>query len=399
MISSLVSSIGTWMQTVALGVYLTETTHNAQWLGLLTLAAWLPALVGSPLGGVVADRWNRQRWIQINNAVMALTASGLAWAALAHDLHPLLACGLAVVEGLSGSSSWAASQSLLRDLVDPGEVLSAVSLSSAQFNLGRIFGPMAAGVILSIGPSTLCFELNAASFIFVVLMFAFVRTAPRPPVRTKVRVIKETVQGIRAAWRVPGCRNPIAGVGFVGFVISPFITLVPAMAIEVLHAGKVGTSWLVTAQGVGAVLGAMLLPALAARTSRLLVLQISLVGLVLFEALYALAPTLWLSVVALVLMGATYVGTMTGLNTSVQLHAPEQERSRILALYTLSLSVFYPVGALIQSNIAHFWGVRQVTWLAVAVAGLTVALALAWPRIFFTPMGQPVATGPVMLAD
>ena len=63
------------MQSVALGVYLTETTHDALWLGLLTVCAWAPALIGAPLGGVIADRVIRQRWIQANNLVMALTAS------------------------------------------------------------------------------------------------------------------------------------------------------------------------------------------------------------------------------------------------------------------------------------------------------------------------------------
>ena len=126
--SNFVSSTGTWMQSVALGVYLTVTTHNAVWLGWLTMAAWLPALIGSPLGGVMADRYSRQRWIQVNNLIMAVTASALAIAELTHHLSPELACYLAIAEGLCSSASWAAWQSLLRDLVEPDEVLAAVSL-------------------------------------------------------------------------------------------------------------------------------------------------------------------------------------------------------------------------------------------------------------------------------
>ena len=266
--SSFVSSTGTWMQSVALGVYLTETTHNALWLGLLTVAAWTPALIGSPLGGVVADRWNRQRWIQANNLVMAATASMLAVAELSHHLTPQVACYLAVIEGLCGSSSWAAWQSLLPDLVERTEVLAAVSLSSAQFNLGRIIGPVVAGVALTFGSAGLCFALNAASFIVVVIMFIFVRSAPRIAPSTRIRIWRETVVGAKAAWAVKGCRYPILAIGFVGLFASPFIALVPAMAIQTLHAGRVGTSWLVTAQGVGAVVGALTLPGVARRTDR-----------------------------------------------------------------------------------------------------------------------------------
>src|SRR5580692_2702029 len=206
--SSLVSSTGTWMQTVALGVYLTETTHDALWLGLLTVCAWTPALIGAPLGGVIADRVIRQRWIQANNFVMALTASALATAELTHHLTPQLACYLAIVEGLCSSASWAAWQSLLPDLVERDEVFAAVSLSSAQFILGRIIGPVFAAIALALGSVGLCFALNAASFIFVLVVFSFVRTPSRPKLTTSVRFFAETIAGAKRAWQVSGCRNP-----------------------------------------------------------------------------------------------------------------------------------------------------------------------------------------------
>src|ERR1700679_133555 len=221
--SSFVSSTGTWMQTVALGVYLTETTHDALWLGLLTVCAWTPALIGAPLGGVIADRVVRQRWIQANNLVMALTASALATAELPHHLTPQLACYLAIVEGLASSVSWAAWQSLLPDLVDRDEVFAAVSLSSAQFNLGRIIGPVFASVALVFGSVGLCFLANALSFIFVLIVFSFVRTPARTVPATKVRFVAETVAGAKRAWQVKGCRNPILGIGAIAIVASPFI--------------------------------------------------------------------------------------------------------------------------------------------------------------------------------
>ena len=128
------------MQTVALGVYLTETTHDPIWLGLITVAAWTPAIIGSPLGGVVADRWSRQRWIQANNLMMALSASALATAALTHRLSPELACYLAVVEGFCSAASWAAWQSLLPDLVERDEVLAAALATAPLFFRGPSCG-------------------------------------------------------------------------------------------------------------------------------------------------------------------------------------------------------------------------------------------------------------------
>lgn len=378
------------MQSVALGIYLTETTRNPLWLGLLTVSAWTPAIIGSPVGGVVADRWSRQRWIQLNNLVMTGTASALAVAALTHHLSPSLACYLAIGEGLCSSASWAAWQSLLPDLVEPDEVLAAVSLSSAQFNLGRIIGPIFASIALVFGSVGICFLANALSFVVVLVMFSFVHSPERPAPTTKLRFFAETREGAKRAWSVKGCRNPIVAIGAIAIVASPFISLVPAMAIIALHSGKVGTTWLVTAQGVGAVAAALSLPIVAKRTSRLAVLRGSMFVLAGALVVYSLSPTLVVAVIVMVVLGGAYIGTLTGLNTSVQLHAPIAERSRILALYTLSLSIFYPLGAFVQADLAHTIGVRTVTLVgALFLLGVLAASALVRPQ-FWRDMGSSI---------
>jgi MFS family permease len=396
MMSSFVSSIGTWMQNVGLGIYLETTTHNPIWLGLLTIAAWTPSLIGSTIGGVVSDRWSRQRWIQLNNFFMAVNASILATAALSHHLTPQLAVYLAIGEGLFGSASWAAWQSLLPDLVDRDEVVAAVSLSSAQFNLGRIIGPVFAAFALAFGSVGLCFALNAASFVFVLVAFAFVRTPHRDIPKTPLRFFKETFHGAKKAWVTKGCRNPIIGIAILAVVASPFIALVPAMAIIDLHAD---TAWLVTAQGIGAVVGAIVIPTMVQRTSRVSVLKAMLGTLAAALMFYGYSPDLWWALASLVLLGFAYMGALTGLNTSVQLNAPRAERSRILALYSLTLSMFYPLGALVQSAFARTLGVRPVT----VVSAMTLIVILLLVKIFhpeyWSEMGDPPVQPPISLAD
>ncbi len=200
-------------------------------------------------------------------------------------------------------------------------------------------------------------------------------------------------------WRTPGCRNPILAVAGVGIVLSPFISLVPAMAIQVLHVGRTGTSWLVTAQGVGAVVAALVAPSLARATSRITVLVAAGVLSALSLFVYAESPNLLVALGSLFVLGGAYVAVMTGLNTAVQLHAPEATRSRILSLYTLSLSVFYPLGALAQSSLTHLLGVRGVEYLAAgALFAWWAGVKLFRPK-FFVVMG-PVPTPTAMgLAD
>ncbi|MFY9782797.1 MAG: MFS transporter, partial [Acidimicrobiales bacterium] len=98
-------------------------------------------------------------------------------------------------------------------------------------------------------------------------------------------------------------------------------------------------------------------------------------------------------------LGGAYVGTLTGLNTSVQVHAPRAERSRILALYTLSLSIFYPVGAFVQADLAKHFGVRSVTIVAaLALMVVLVVVRIAAPA-YWSAMGSAPAQTPLLLAD
>jgi MFS family permease len=384
------------MQTVALGVYLQTTTHNPLWLGLTVVTGWLPALVGAPLGGAWAEQRSRTRIIRLCNLVMTATAAALAILVVTNHLKPWWAVSILAIEGFAGSASWASWQAILPDLVGEGEVYAAVSLSSAQFNLGRIVGPIAAGVLLAAGSPAWCFVVNAASFVAMVVAFGLVKVAPRRIVRSDRSIWRDIQHGAKTAWATAGCRNPITIVFLMGITASPFISFVPAMAIDVLHAGKTGTSWLVAGQGVGAVAMAVVAPDIAKRVGRYRLLRAALVIQVLSLAAYGLAPNLWWSVGIIVVVGAAYVAILTGLNTAVQMHAPTAERSRILSLYTLSLSVGYPIGAFVQGAIAHQISLRYVTEGSAVALGLLVIASSLWRkdgfiRRFTTDGGPAVA--------
>ena len=391
LVSSFISSTGAWMQSVAMGVYLQTTTHNPTWLGLVTMAAWLPSLVGAPVGGALADRRHRQRIIQLCNVVMALEATALTVLVVLGRLSPMATVGLALIEGFASSMSWASWKSLLRDLVEDHEVLAAVSLSAAQFNMGRVVGPLVAGAVLAVASPAWCFGINAASFYVMVVAFAAVRSRPRTIEATEHRIWAQIRHGAEVAWRTAGTRSPIISIAVVAFLASPFIAFIPTMAIEIFHRGSTGTSLLVTSQGLGAIGAAIILPPLARRSSRLYMLKVSTAVMTLSLILYGLAPSLGLSVFAMFVLGAAYFGCLVSLDSTTQVLAPLSERSRILALYSMSLSFAYPVGAYLQSFLVRDFGLRQVT-VASALLLLVIGLLAAWLRPgFIASMDEPEA--------
>lgn len=379
--AALVSNAGSWVQAVALGVFVTARTHEPVWTGLVAAAAFLPNGLLAPLGGALADRLDRRRWLMLTTTAEMAMAALLAAMAATGAATPVLAVVVAFLGGSAAAVGFPAYQAMLPDLVERREdLLAAVSLSSAQFNLGRVVGPALAGVALGLGSYTAAFAVNAVSFAAVLVALALVAIPPPAPVEGPPHLLRRIAEGARTAAAEPGCRSAIALIGVVALLASPFIALVPAMAIDALglgggHRGSVGTAVLVTAQGVGAVLAALVIPGIARRTGRGPQVVTALFVLPVLLVAYALAPGLWWSAAALFLVGFCYLAVLSGLNTVVQLRAPEAARGRVLGLFMLSLGTVYPLGAVAQGAIAGTAGVRAVT--AVAAALLAVVLGAA----------------------
>ncbi|MFZ0667694.1 MAG: MFS transporter [Acidimicrobiales bacterium] len=358
--AALVSNVGTWMQIVALGVVVTSKTHEPGWTGLVAAAAFLPNGLLAPFGGALADRLDRRRWLIITTIGEAAFAAVLAALAFTGHEVPWVLTVVAFFGGCVSAIGFPTYQAMLPDLVEKPQLLAAVSLSSAQFNLGRVIGPALAGVALVAGGAGWAFTANAISFAAVVIALVLVRL----PEQVRVKgggIVRRIRQGARIASRIPGCMSPIVLIGIVALIGSPFIALVPAVAIEQFHKGAGGTSVLVTAQGVGAVIGALAIAPLAVSFGRARMVTGALLAFPVTLILYGLAPDFDLAVGALVLVGLTYIAVLSGLNTVVQVHAPPEARGRILGLYMLSLGTIYPIGSLIEGQIANHTGIRNVT--------------------------------------
>ena len=370
--AALVSNIGSWVQTVAVGVLVTDLTGQARWTGLVAAAAFLPLGLLSPVGGALADRVDRRRLLLITTLGETGFACILAVLSASGRISPANLTLTVLGMGCVAAVGFPAYQAILPDLVPRDELLAASSLSMAQYNLGRVVGPALAGVVLAVGSYTLAFVLNAVSFGAVMVAIALVRVPPPTP-DNESGLWRRIAAGARAAWDEPGCRTAILGIAVVALLLSPFIALIPAVAAKLFDEGEGGTSVLITAQGVGAVIGALALPGLAQRFGRRRVLLVDLAVLPGLLVLYSLAPSLLLATVALAVVGAGYIGVLSGLGTVVQLRAPAALRGRVLSLYMVALGTVYPIGAVVQGALGDRFGLRLVT-AACAVAFLVVVV-------------------------
>jgi MFS family permease len=377
--AALVSNVGTWMETVAVGDLVAGGTGQAGWTALVAAAGFLPMGLMGPIGGAIADRVDRRRFMVVTTLLQACCAAALTALSATGTASPGAVAIVVLVAGSVAGIGFPAYPAMLPDLVPADDLLGAVSLGQAQFNLGRVVGPALAGVAIALGSYTAAFALNTVSFAAMLVALAALRLRPVEAAPAEGSLWQRIRVGARASRGDPGIRAAILCIAVIALTASPFIALIPAMARVRHQGGPALTSILVTAQGVGAVAGALVVPVLAQRLGRHHLLMGGLVALPLALVLYGLAPDARSATVALALVGATYINVFSGLGTVVQLRAPAALRARVMSLYFLALGLLYPIGATLQGPLADRAGLGTVTagaallLLACVILGRTFA--------------------------
>jgi MFS family permease len=370
------SNIGTWMETVTVGILLEHTTHQATWSSLVLAAGFAPNGVLGPVGGALADRLSRRVLLLVTTGAQTALAGTLAALAAWGHPGPGVVTLIVFASGCANAIGFPSYQAILPDLVPVDDLAGAVALSSAQWNLGRVIGPAVAGVVIATGGYAWAFLINTVSFFGVILVLASLRLPP-PPHTEHTPLLRSIGDGVRVAWGDPGLRLVLILIGIASLLAAPFIALVPAVADKVFHDTKFGTAALVTSQGLGAVAMALCLGTLHARfgSRRTLLGALGLLPVALL--VYAAAPTLWVGVLAIAVVGFLYLGMLSSCTTITQLRAPAYARGRVLSLLMALLGLVYPIGALAQGALGDAVGIR----VTIAGAALLFGAAVLGVRV------------------
>jgi MFS family permease len=370
------------MQTVAVGALVQGFTGNPVWTVATFVAGFLPNGILAPIGGALADRLDRRRWSIIGTALEGTLALILALLVAGGTRDPVVITLLVLAAGCVAALRMPFQQAMLPDLVPPADVVGAISLGSAQWNLGRVIGPALAGLVIVAGSYSAAFFANAASFLAVIIAFSLIRLPPPVSVDDDRGLVAHLRDGASTVRRTPALRTGMVLIAVAAALVAPFIALVPAFADE-LTSSKSGlaaaTGALTTGQGIGAVTFALAFPSLVERYGRRRMLVLALFATPVALVPYALAPTVAVAACSIVLVGGCYICILSGLSAVMQLRSPAEFRGRVLSLYFATLSVVFPLGALAQGVAARRVGLRWTT-LAGAAAMLVAVSALALLR-------------------
>jgi len=359
--AAVVSDVGTWVQLIVVGSLVAAGTGSAVQTGLVALATFMPQGIASPVGGLLADRYDRRKvfaWaLMLQAMVTVVLAVVLGMGVRAPAVLTLLIL-LGSAAGATGAPSYAAMQP---DLVPPEELMAMVSLGVYSWNSGRIIGPLLGSVlVLAVGPAwTIGF--NALSFVVMAGAVSLVRRPFRPhgaDMDMTATVRGRLVSGWRTMRATPGCWHGVVLLVIFNLTIVPFMGLIPIFVNLEFGGGTGLTGAVASAQGIGAILGGVTITMLAARHRRsyLLARLVLVLSLALWN--YALAPNMAWLIVGSAVLGACSASIFITSSAIIQRDAPSASRGRVMSIMQAAMGISYGIGLLFIGSIGDATNLR-----------------------------------------
>ncbi|PYX89160.1 MAG: MFS transporter [Acidobacteria bacterium] len=362
----LISLTGTWMQNIAQAWLVYRLTGSSLLLGAVGFAGQIPVFLIAPIGGTVADRYNRQRVViatQVGSMILAFILAGLTLSHRVQVWHIFVLSGLL---GVVNAFDIPARQSFLVDMVGKEDLMNAIALNSSMFNGARIVGPAIAGVLVASIGEGWCFFANAVSYIAVIIGLLMIHVEKPYGLAVEGSPLQHIVEGFRFVMRTGPILTLLVLLGLVSLVGMPYTVLMPVFADHILHGGARGLGILMGATGVGALLGALTLASRSGLSGLGRWIAFSCGGFGLFLILFSLSRHFWLSAAILVPVGFCMMLDMSASNTLIQAMVPDHLRGRVMAVYSMMFMGMAPFGALLGGAVADRLGAP----IAVAIGGV-----------------------------
>jgi MFS family permease len=375
-LASIFSNVGSFLQSAAAALLIFQLTGSATWVGLMSASTTLPYLGLALVAGAVADMTERAKVLLVSQAVMGLAAAAMAALTVAGLASPERLVGLGLVMGVAGAFNLPAWQALVPELVPREMVASAVALNSVAFNVARAVGPVLGGILVATVGAGAGFGLNALSFLGVILVVALIRNRLEEGQRERSSIPSAIGLGVRFARYTRPFRWVLALVALFALTSAVVQTILPN------HNAALGGDEL----SYGLILGAMGVGAIIAGLARRRVVEslgkkarpVTIIGFGLFGIGVGLAPNLPVAGMFMFLSGMCWVWTLTGLNATTQMMAPDWVRGRAMSLYTLSFVGIYPLGSILAGALADSFGTRSAY---VGLSSTVVVLGLLAGRM------------------
>src|SRR5258707_12077824 len=358
-IGACISNTGNWTENAAQSWAVTSQTignpHQGLLVEVLQFADFCPVLLLALLAGVISDRVNRKVWLIILQGSACVLGAGLAVAAFMGRATPWVVILFTFLEGIVWALNGPVFLSVVPGLVPRAELDRALALNSVQFNMARLCGPMlAAGLIGAVGIAG-AFTFNACTFLpLLIALTLAVQGSPAPERPKTASVFDDVRDRLKFVWTTPGTRRlTIMGLVFM-FLAAPLQGLLPVFAQNVLKGGPTLFGLMLSAIGLGSILGALLLSCIPSYYPRHHLIPLAMCAFAAIGLLFSLSTTPILSLTILVASGACWLLSLNPSNTANQLLATDANRGRVLSIMLLAQQGGMPLGHLFAGFLTHY---------------------------------------------
>lgn len=371
--ANFLSSIGTWMQNVVLPAYVYQRTDSASVVGVFIFAQLGPLLLLSVPAGVLADRFDRRKWLLFAQVIQMTGSVCLGVFSIADG--PIWSLFLAqMTVGIGNAFNAPAFSAVLPSLVKPEDLGGSISLSSASVNGSRVTGPVVVALLMSWGVTTgQVFLFNAATYLFVT--WAIMRiTLPESP-RSTERGLSALTSGFRIARQRKAIGRVLLTMSSFSLISLSYVGLFPAVA-DLTFGIEPRTAlykWLYAVWGMGAMLGALAIGSVFAATDKRTLSRRGFAAFAVCMFAFATVRGTVLAFITAFFLGIAYFGTTTSLTTVVQSRLESEVRGRVMALWFMAFGGTIPIGNVIFGPVMDAIGSRPVLYI-----GAAWALFLSW---------------------
>jgi MFS family permease len=376
-VGAFLSFVGSWIQNVAQSWLVYELTRSEFLLGVVGFASGVPMLFLAPIGGALADRWNRRNILLITQSLFALSAFVLAALTYAGAIRYEYIVALALLNGLVLTVDLPTRQSLVAHLVPRADLANGIALNAAAFHTARILGPAIGGLLLEWVGAAPCFLVNALSFSAILLALLSLRIQPSTDGRAPTGILQSLREGVAFVRARRGLMLLWLNVLVLSTFGLSYLVLLPVFAAEVLQVGKTGLGQLYTVAGIGSLAGLLLTARLSGEVPRGGLVILAANGFAWSAIGFALTTHPLLAKGLLMLAGMFGVMQLVSTNTALQTAAPDYLRGRVVSLHTWAINAPAPFASLLIGKLAQLWGAPTAVAVSTSVCALfAVALAL-----------------------
>jgi len=384
-----ISLSGTWMQTTAQAWLVYELTKSPFLLGLIGALQFTPVMLFSLVAGVYLDRFPKKKIIMVTQAVsmvLALLMTVLVFTEAVQFWHIAV---IVVILGFVNTLDMPTRQSFMIELVGKTHLTSAIALNSVTFNGARIIGPALGGILIANFGIAFCFLFNALSFMAVIVSVYMIKNLKvRTDENNVVRktVLKEIKEGLSYIRSKAILFRPLLFVAIVSTFAINFNVIIPVFAKTVLKTEAQGFGFLLSALGIGSVIGALSVAIYSHKLNQKFLIAVMPYSISFAMILVGFSSNFYIASSFLILLGISNIMFFTSVNSTLQLNSEPQFRGRVMSVYTMVFGGVTPIGNLFAGSVTSAWGGRA--GFIVSAVVVIVLVGLCW--IFMRTKKQTV---------